>query len=181
MASAMVITPHQPSFSDVERDELIQRQEEEEANEPELHADKRQRKQAKEATENNNNDEKKTQRRKKKKNLGTASTSYEHAIYTTTKAVVGPETQLSSAYISSSNEILDALGKQISKKASVVSAHNGRETVSAKDVQAAAKLILPIQLATQAVARSEAAVKTYTKTEQAAAKKSKKSKKRKAV
>ena len=94
-------------------------------------------------------------RRKKRKE------SYSVYIYKVLKQV-HPDTGVSSKAMSIMNSFVNDIFERIASEASKLSTHNGRSTISSREIQTAVRLLLPGELAKHAVSEGTKAVTKYT-------------------
>ena len=97
----------------------------------------------------------KKQRRKKRKE------TYAIYIYKVLKQV-HPDTELSSKAMSIMNSFVNDIFERIANESSKLSNHNGRSTISSREVQTSVRLLLPGELAKHAVSEGTKAVTKYT-------------------
>lgn len=94
-------------------------------------------------------------RRKKRKE------SYAVYIYKVLKQV-HPDTGISSKAMSIMNSFVNDIFERIAGEASKLANHNGRSTISSREVQTSVRLLLPGELAKHAVSEGTKAVTKYT-------------------
>ena len=94
-------------------------------------------------------------RRKKRKE------TYSVYIYKVLKQV-HPDTGVSSKAMSIMNSFVNDIFERIASEASRLSTHNGRSTISSREIQTAVRLLLPGELAKHAVSEGTKAVTKYT-------------------
>ena len=94
-------------------------------------------------------------RRKKRKE------TYSVYIYKVLKQV-HPDTGVSSKAMSIMNSFVNDIFERIASEASRLSNHNGRSTISSREIQTAVRLLLPGELAKHAVSEGTKAVTKYT-------------------
>ncbi|CAF0845329.1 unnamed protein product [Brachionus calyciflorus] len=94
-------------------------------------------------------------RRKKRKE------TYSVYIYKVLKQV-HPDTGVSSKAMSIMNSFVNDIFERIASEASKLSTHNGRSTISSREIQTAVRLLLPGELAKHAVSEGTKAVTKYT-------------------
>jgi histone H2B len=97
----------------------------------------------------------KKNRKKKRKE------SYAIYIYKVLKQV-HPDTGISSKAMSIMNSFVNDIFERISNEASRLANHNGRSTISSREIQTAVRLLLPGELAKHAVSEGTKAVTKYT-------------------
>jgi histone H2B len=97
----------------------------------------------------------KKQRRKRRKE------TYAIYIYKVLKQV-HPDTGISSKAMSIMNSFVNDIFERIANEASKLSNHNGRSTISSREVQTSVRLLLPGELAKHAVSEGTKAVTKYT-------------------
>ena len=97
----------------------------------------------------------KKQRRKKRKE------TYAIYIYKVLKQV-HPDTGISSKAMSIMNSFVNDIFERIANESSKLSNHNGRSTISSREVQTSVRLLLPGELAKHAVSEGTKAVTKYT-------------------
>jgi histone H3/H4 len=96
-----------------------------------------------------------TKRRKKRKE------SYSIYIYKVLKQV-HPDTGISSKAMSIMNSFVNDIFERIAGEASKLTTHNGRSTISSREIQTSVRLLLPGELAKHAVSEGTKAVTKYT-------------------
>jgi histone H2B len=96
-----------------------------------------------------------SKRRKKRKE------SYSIYIYKVLKQV-HPDTGVSSKAMSIMNSFVNDIFERIAGEASKLTAHNGRSTISSREIQTSVRLLLPGELAKHAVSEGTKAVTKYT-------------------
>jgi histone H2B len=94
-------------------------------------------------------------RRKKRKE------SYAVYIYKVLKQV-HPDTGISSKAMSIMNSFVNDIFERIAGEASKLANHNGRSTISSREIQTSVRLLLPGELAKHAVSEGTKAVTKYT-------------------
>ncbi len=94
-------------------------------------------------------------RRKKRKE------TYAVYIYKVLKQV-HPDTGISSKAMSIMNSFVNDVFERIANESSKLSQHNGRSTISSREVQTSVRLLLPGELAKHAVSEGTKAVTKYT-------------------
>lgn len=94
-------------------------------------------------------------RRKKRKE------TYAVYIYKVLKQV-HPDTGISSKAMSIMNSFVNDIFERIANESSRLSAHNGRSTITSREIQTAVRLLLPGELAKHAVSEGTKAVTKYT-------------------
>jgi histone H2B len=94
-------------------------------------------------------------RRKKRKE------TYAIYIYKVLKQV-HPDTGISSKAMSIMNSFVNDIFERIANEASKLSTHNGRSTISSREIQTSVRLLLPGELAKHAVSEGTKAVTKYT-------------------
>ena len=87
--------------------------------------------------------------------------SYNSYIYKVLKQV-HPDTGISSKAMSIMNSFVNDIFERIANESSKLANHNGRSTISSREVQTAVRLILPGELAKHAVSEGTKAVTKYT-------------------
>ena len=97
----------------------------------------------------------KKQHRKKRKE------TYAIYIYKVLKQV-HPDTGISSKAMSIMNSFVNDIFERIANESSKLSNHNGRSTISSREVQTSVRLLLPGELAKHAVSEGTKAVTKYT-------------------
>jgi len=75
---------------------------------------------------------------------------------------VHPDTGISSKAMSIMNSFVNDIFERIAGEASRLSNHNGRSTISSREIQTAVRLLLPGELAKHAVSEGTKAVTKYT-------------------
>jgi histone H2B len=75
---------------------------------------------------------------------------------------VHPDTGISSKAMSIMNSFANDIFERIANEASKLSNHNGRSTISSREVQTSVRLLLPGELAKHAVSEGTKAVTKYT-------------------
>ena len=75
---------------------------------------------------------------------------------------VHPDTGISSKAMSIMNSFVNDIFERIANESSKLSNHNGRSTISSREIQTAVRLILPGELAKHAVSEGTKAVTKYT-------------------
>ena len=75
---------------------------------------------------------------------------------------VHPDTGISSKAMSIMNSFVNDIFERIANEASKLSNHNGRSTISSREVQTSVRLLLPGELAKHAVSEGTKAVTKYT-------------------
>jgi histone H2B len=98
--------------------------------------------------------DRKTRRTKRKE-------SYSIYIYKVLKQV-HPDTGISSKAMSIMNSFVNDIFERIAGEASKLANHNGRHTISSREIQTAVRLLLPGELAKHAVSEGTKAVTKYT-------------------
>ena len=93
---------------------------------------------------------------KKKKNE-----SFSLYIYKVLKQV-HPDTGISSKAMSIMNSFVNDIFERIANESSRLTNHNGRSTISSREIQTAVRLLLPGELAKHAVSEGTKAVTKYT-------------------
>ncbi|CAF0888582.1 unnamed protein product [Brachionus calyciflorus] len=101
------------------------------------------------------NDSQRKDRKKKRKE------SYSSYIFKVLKQVHA-DTGISSKAMSIMNSFVNDIFERIANEASKLSAHNGRSTISSREIQTAVRLILPGELAKHAVSEGTKAVTKYS-------------------
>ena len=96
-----------------------------------------------------------------KKKRKTRKESYSSYIYKVLKQV-HPDTGISSKAMSIMNSFVNDIFERIANEASKLSNHNGRSTISSREVQTSVRLLLPGELAKHAVSEGTKAVTKYT-------------------
>ena len=94
-------------------------------------------------------------RRKKRKE------TYSVYIYKVLKQV-HPDTGVSSKAMSIMNSFVNDIFERIASEASRLANHNGRSTISSREIQTGVRLLLPGELAKHAVSEGTKAVTKYT-------------------
>jgi histone H2B len=94
-------------------------------------------------------------RRKKRKE------TYAIYIYKVLKQV-HPDTGISSKAMSIMNSFVNDIFERIANEASKLTGHNGRSTISSREIQTSVRLLLPGELAKHAVSEGTKAVTKYT-------------------
>ena len=94
-------------------------------------------------------------RRKKRKE------TYAIYIYKVLKQV-HPDTGISSKAMSIMNSFVNDIFERIANESSKLTTHNGRSTISSREIQTAVRLLLPGELAKHAVSEGTKAVTKYT-------------------
>ena len=87
--------------------------------------------------------------------------SYSIYIYKVLKQV-HPDTGISSKAMSIMNSFVNDIFERIANESSRLSNHNGRSTISSREIQTAVRLLLPGELAKHAVSEGTKAVTKYT-------------------
>ncbi len=87
--------------------------------------------------------------------------TYSVYIYKVLKQV-HPDTGVSSKAMSIMNSFVNDIFERIAGEASKLATHNGRHTVSSREIQTAVRLLLPGELAKHAVSEGTKAVTKYT-------------------
>ena len=87
--------------------------------------------------------------------------SYAIYIYKVLKQV-HPDTGVSSKAMSIMNSFVNDIFERIANESSKLSNHNGRSTISSREVQTSVRLLLPGELAKHAVSEGTKAVTKYT-------------------
>ena len=87
--------------------------------------------------------------------------SYSIYIYKVLKQV-HPDTGVSSKAMSIMNSFVNDIFERIAGEASKLTTHNGRSTISSREIQTAVRLLLPGELAKHAVSEGTKAVTKYT-------------------
>ena len=75
---------------------------------------------------------------------------------------VHPDTGISSKAMSIMNSFVNDIFERIANESSKLSNHNGRSTISSREVQTSVRLLLPGELAKHAVSEGTKAVTKYT-------------------
>ena len=75
---------------------------------------------------------------------------------------VHPDTGISSKAMSIMNSFVNDIFERIANEASRLANHNGRSTISSREIQTAVRLLLPGELAKHAVSEGTKAVTKYT-------------------
>ncbi len=75
---------------------------------------------------------------------------------------VHPDTGISSKAMSIMNSFVNDIFERIANEASKLSTHNGRSTISSREIQTSVRLLLPGELAKHAVSEGTKAVTKYT-------------------
>ena len=75
---------------------------------------------------------------------------------------VHPDTGISSKAMSIMNSFVNDIFERIANESSKLSTHNGRSTISSREIQTAVRLLLPGELAKHAVSEGTKAVTKYT-------------------
>ena len=75
---------------------------------------------------------------------------------------VHPDTGISSKAMSIMNSFVNDIFERIANEASKLSHHNGRSTISSREIQTSVRLLLPGELAKHAVSEGTKAVTKYT-------------------
>ena len=75
---------------------------------------------------------------------------------------VHPDTGISSKAMSIMNSFVNDVFERIANEASKLSHHNGRSTISSREIQTSVRLLLPGELAKHAVSEGTKAVTKYT-------------------
>lgn len=75
---------------------------------------------------------------------------------------VHPDTGISSKAMSIMNSFVNDIFERIANESSRLSNHNGRSTISSREIQTAVRLLLPGELAKHAVSEGTKAVTKYT-------------------
>jgi histone H2B len=96
-----------------------------------------------------------SKRRRKRKE------TYSVYIYKVLKQV-HPDTGVSSKAMSIMNSFVNDIFERIASEASRLASHNGRSTISSREIQTAVRLLLPGELAKHAVSEGTKAVTKYT-------------------
>ena len=94
-------------------------------------------------------------------NSGFALHEGEDYIYKVLKQV-HPDTGISSKAMSIMNSFVNDIFERIANEASKLSTHNGRSTISSREIQTSVRLLLPGELAKHAVSEGTKAVTKYT-------------------
>jgi histone H2B len=89
--------------------------------------------------------------------------SYSIYIYKVLKQV-HPDTGVSSKAMSIMNSFVNDIFERIASEASRLASHNGRQTISSREIQTAVRLLLPGELAKHAVSEGTKAVTKYSST-----------------
>jgi histone H2B len=87
--------------------------------------------------------------------------SYSIYIYKVLKQV-HPDTGVSSKAMSIMNSFVNDIFERIAGEASKLATHNGRSTISSREIQTSVRLLLPGELAKHAVSEGTKAVTKYT-------------------
>jgi histone H2B len=87
--------------------------------------------------------------------------SYAIYIYKVLKQV-HPDTGVSSKAMSIMNSFVNDIFERIAGEASKLATHNGRSTISSREIQTSVRLLLPGELAKHAVSEGTKAVTKYT-------------------
>ena len=87
--------------------------------------------------------------------------TYSVYIYKVLKQV-HPDTGISSKAMSIMNSFVNDIFERIASEASRLTNHNGRSTISSREVQTSVRLLLPGELAKHAVSEGTKAVTKYT-------------------
>ena len=87
--------------------------------------------------------------------------SYSIYIYKVLKQV-HPDTGISSKAMSIMNSFVNDIFERIANESSRLSNHNGRSTISSREIQTSVRLLLPGELAKHAVSEGTKAVTKYT-------------------
>ena len=87
--------------------------------------------------------------------------SYSIYIYKVLKQV-HPDTGISSKAMSIMNSFVNDIFERIAGEASKLATHNGRSTISSREIQTSVRLLLPGELAKHAVSEGTKAVTKYT-------------------
>ena len=87
--------------------------------------------------------------------------SYSIYIYKVLKQV-HPDTGVSSKAMSIMNSFVNDIFERIAGEASKLATHNGRSTISSREIQTSVRLLLPGELANHAVSEGTKAVTKYT-------------------
>ena len=87
--------------------------------------------------------------------------SYSIYIYKVLKQV-HPDTGVSSKAMSIMNSFVNDIFERIAGEASRLATHNGRSTISSREIQTSVRLLLPGELAKHAVSEGTKAVTKYT-------------------
>ena len=95
-------------------------------------------------------------KRKKKRNQ-----TYSIYIYKVLKQV-HPDTGISSKAMSIMNSFVNDIFERIAGESSKLSMHNGRRTISSREIQTSVRLLLPGELAKHAVSEGTKAVTKFT-------------------
>jgi histone H2B len=75
---------------------------------------------------------------------------------------VHPDTGISSKAMSIMNSFVNDIFERIANEASKLATHNGRSTISSREIQTSVRLLLPGELAKHAVSEGTKAVTKYT-------------------
>ena len=75
---------------------------------------------------------------------------------------VHPDTGISSKAMSIMNSFVNDIFERIANEASKLANHNGRSTISSREIQTSVRLLLPGELAKHAVSEGTKAVTKYT-------------------
>jgi histone H2B len=75
---------------------------------------------------------------------------------------VHPDTGISSKAMSIMNSFVNDIFERIANEASKLAHHNGRSTISSREIQTSVRLLLPGELAKHAVSEGTKAVTKYT-------------------
>ena len=75
---------------------------------------------------------------------------------------VHPDTGISSKAMSIMNSFVNDIFERIAGEASKLATHNGRSTISSREIQTSVRLLLPGELAKHAVSEGTKAVTKYT-------------------
>ncbi len=75
---------------------------------------------------------------------------------------VHPDTGISSKAMSIMNSFVNDIFERIANESSKLATHNGRSTISSREIQTAVRLLLPGELAKHAVSEGTKAVTKYT-------------------
>lgn len=87
--------------------------------------------------------------------------SYGVYIYKVLKQV-HPDTGISSKAMSIMNSFVNDIFERIANESSKLSTHNGKSTISSREIQTSVRLLLPGELAKHAVSEGTKAVTKYT-------------------
>ena len=87
--------------------------------------------------------------------------SYSIYIYKVLKQV-HPDTGISSKAMSIMNSFVNDIFERIAGEASKLTTHNGKSTISSREIQTSVRLLLPGELAKHAVSEGTKAVTKYT-------------------